>query len=669
MKAASRSGYPLEGAQPVSAAGCSPVGGACRSRTTLLCTVSLFAAACLAYANSFPGALYMDDGSLLAGNPFLNGHQPWLLLFSDYWGPNRLATGLFRPLTSLTLLVNQWVSPWNALGFHVVNVLLHGVATALVFPFLRALGVRALTAWVAGLFFAVHPIHAEVVNQAVARAESLVVVFLLLSALTSFGEGRKRAVCWIFYLAALLSKENAAVFLALLPVIDLHRFRSSVEKRPRRWKTYAGLIAVTAGWLLYRSLAVPWSPFPQGVDPEANPFAPLNGAARLVPALCVQWVYLFQLLVPLWLQGAYSGSYWGTAATVPWAAGGLLPLAATAGLAWLAWRGWQRGKVYGVCVPLYVVSFAATSNVFFPIGAVLGDRLAYLPSVWFCVGVASLLCDGAPGKEATWRRPLASAAVMGFLVLWVGCLLPWNVLYRSPQALWRETVVREPRNVLAWAFLAEEQERGGRPEEAERTYRALLEANPRSVYGVPLLADALVRRGRPAEALSWARAALDRGAGGDGKTLALLVLAEANAELGRVPEAAGWLGRVDAAYRGTKDYALVSGRVAEARGTVGEALDHYRKVSFLPEGVERLVPLLLRSGRYQEAREVLLAHLNHRETPALWNYLGVASSLLGDREEAVRAFSRAVRLRPEADAYRENFERAVREARRALPQG
>ena len=70
------------------------------------------------------------------------------------------------------LLWSGWVP-----GFHLTNVLLHAVATALVTAMALTLGAgRAAALW-CGLLFAVHPVHVEAVASVENRKEILAAIF------------------------------------------------------------------------------------------------------------------------------------------------------------------------------------------------------------------------------------------------------------------------------------------------------------------------------------------------------------------------------------------------------------------------------------------------------------------------------------------------------------
>jgi len=77
---------------------------------------------------------------------------------------------LYRPLTTLSFAIEWAVGGGSPLVFHALNILWHTVVTIL----LVRLALRwwpPLAAGAAGLFFALHPVHAETVANIVGRSE------------------------------------------------------------------------------------------------------------------------------------------------------------------------------------------------------------------------------------------------------------------------------------------------------------------------------------------------------------------------------------------------------------------------------------------------------------------------------------------------------------------
>lgn len=491
------------------------------------------ACAVLVYLNSFPGAFFMDDIQIVAQNPLVR--QPdWGKIFaSDYWGP-QVNSGLYRPLTILSFALNRLFFGPAPLGFHLVNVLLHAAASGLFALVLGALGCGTMVTWGAALLFAVHPIHTEVVNMAVGRSELLVAVLLLLAlklALTDDNPRRHAMAAGCFGLA-LLAKEHAIIFLALLPAIDVYLGGDRRLVWRRRLPLYLLLAGVALAWLALRTFGVDHGDIPRDpYDPVYVPLAFLPDGVRVLSALKLQLLYLGKLLLPLRLQGVYAGEGLLQPVTTllsPW--GGLVALVICG---WVAtvWYGLRRRSLLALALLLYTISFAPTANVLFATGATFAERLAYLPSAWFCLGMAA-------GMEALGRcvpARLVVGVAAGCLLAYAGMTVLRNRDYLNPLALWQADVQSDPLDPHAWLLLATEFENVGELGAAERAYREALRLAPGFADAHNSYGRLLYQQGRTEEALREARSAVAAGQGVFGS--AYVLLARSALELGRFDEA------------------------------------------------------------------------------------------------------------------------------------
>ena len=135
-----------------------------------------------AYANSLYNNFAFDDLAIVKNNPHVVEFQ-WTTIWTDNYWPKTEGIqpdALYRPLTLWSYIANQVFSA-NPGPFHFVNVALHTLISVLVSLLAwRLLGNR-IVALVAGILFAVHPLHTEVVSNTVGRAELLAALWSLLA--------------------------------------------------------------------------------------------------------------------------------------------------------------------------------------------------------------------------------------------------------------------------------------------------------------------------------------------------------------------------------------------------------------------------------------------------------------------------------------------------------
>ena len=156
---------------------------------------------------------------------------------NDFWGTRLTDSGShgsYRPLCVLSFKLNHLFDGYKPYSYHLVNVLLHCLATSLVVKVARHVLQSIWGTIVTGALFASHPIHTEAVAGIVGRADLASCNFYLLAFLTYCKhvvwreQNDKR--CWsaligaiVLSIAAVLCKETAATSLVLCALYDVIR--------------------------------------------------------------------------------------------------------------------------------------------------------------------------------------------------------------------------------------------------------------------------------------------------------------------------------------------------------------------------------------------------------------------------------------------------------------
>ncbi len=189
--------------------------------------------------------------------------------WSAAWG--REHGGFFRPLFMWSNLLDSLLWGARPLGYHVTNVLLHGLNSLLVYALAARLfrhqslsdEMKRAVALAAGLLFLVHPSHTEAVSWIAGRADLLATLFCLTSLVLylSYLDKRSRLTLLLALLSfalALLSKESAVSLPLALPVVTFIYARD--EQRRMSFKAAAKTIApfflVLFAFLFVRYLAL-----------------------------------------------------------------------------------------------------------------------------------------------------------------------------------------------------------------------------------------------------------------------------------------------------------------------------------------------------------------------------------------------------------------------------
>jgi hypothetical protein len=372
-------------------------------------------AAAAVYARTVGFAFVYDDISVILNNALVHSPAHWAEILTSPWQPH----GLYRPFTSLTFAANWALGSGAPAGFHVVNLLLHAAASALVY-LLAARWLPRTGAFAAGLLFAVHPVHVEAVANSVGRAELLATTFTLASALLYLRHGDlvRTTGRWHWgaalgtlgmVLLALASKESAFAAPALLLLLDWLREREAGRafrvRRDPQSALWLAVVALTVVWLLLRARILG----DLAGDQPAPGLAGTSLTERVIIMLPVVTEYLRLLLLPLHLSADYSPNFLPVTTTFgAHAVLGLLLLAACAGLAVIAQ---VKAPVVTAGIAWVGASLLIVANLVEPTGILLAERTLYLPSVGLCLVLGWLWCEA-------WRRaPVPAGAALCVMVI------------------------------------------------------------------------------------------------------------------------------------------------------------------------------------------------------------------------------------------------------------
>jgi hypothetical protein len=440
------------------------------------------------------GALWnrfvFDDLYIVVLNPMV--HAPsglWRVFAEPYW-PGNLAGAMYRPLAVSTFTLD-WIvggAPW----FHAVNLLWHaGTSVAVAALALRWSGQRA--ALVAGLLFAVHPVHVEALANVVGRNEMMAALFTLLAVYAAL---ERRSVGWTAaaLMGGLLSKENAAV----APLLIGWAWIVGLRPRPAP----RGLLAFALSCLLVGAVygAVRWE--------VLHPYA---GAQNIAPQLLGQSPVVMRLTAvaafadvarllafPLHLQADYSPNERTTVLSLVDGRFflGLMAFALWAGLLTLAWRRRRLVEAYGL--GWVAIAYLPVANLLFPHGVVVAERLLYLPSVGLALAAGAALARLGP-------RRLAVAA--GLLVVAGGVRSALRVpAWRDNATAALRLLEDAPESYRSWDYVGWELVWRGQSDRALDAFRRagaiypkdariwLVAAHMAFVLRRPIVADSLLAR-------------------------------------------------------------------------------------------------------------------------------------------------------------------------------
>ncbi|XP_060586421.1 protein O-mannosyl-transferase TMTC1-like isoform X2 [Ruditapes philippinarum] len=370
------------------------------------------ALAFICYINGLNGDFVHDDIFAIKKNPDVHGKtELWNLLKNDFWGKSISSTTShksYRPLTVFTFRLNYILAGLDPFFYHVINVTLHVIVTTLfVYTCKNILGQRTRDAVLAGSLFAVHPIHTEAVSGIVGRADVLAATFFLLSFITfsKCTTSTNNKYGTLLYLsslmcaaAAMLSKETGVTVLGVCIIYDSIRTLNSLRKE---WtdKLFSNFLARLVLTIVFTVLLLSYRLWI--MDGSLPTFTKADNPASYNDSISIRfYTYGFLLVLNLWMLVAPINLCYD------WQHGSVPLVENVTDPRNLATFTVILLVVYLICVSLSnsikkhnhlllmalmltAIPFLPASNLFFPVGFVLAERVLYIPSMGFCLLVSA----------------------------------------------------------------------------------------------------------------------------------------------------------------------------------------------------------------------------------------------------------------------------------------
>jgi len=403
-----------------------------------------------AYANAPLGGFVWDDRFLIETQTSIHDLQPLhhyfgTLFFNDDLG---IATrSFYRPLVTLSFAIDWQIWNGNPAGFHLTNLLLHLVSTALVFGLAREAGVRPTVAAITAALFGTFPRLTEAATWISGRTDLMAGAAALASVFVHHRFRARPFGAWLsaaLLTAGLFSKEVALAALPALMALEVAWLRAAGG----RITSLVGRLAPAAlGCTLYavgRLYATLNGPPPARLYPVAL-------ADRPLLALEAIGHYVWALLDPLrprtqiGLVGIFD---WSMVALGAVAVGAICALAPR--LLRRQWQPLQASLVLlGVSAVLPVLHFISL-----PINVVAADRFLYVPAASLAIGLATLSAGRAFAR--TMLVALVACLATGTFVVATHLR---NEHWLSELALWEQAVATTrglnplPYNRLGYAYL------------------------------------------------------------------------------------------------------------------------------------------------------------------------------------------------------------------------
>ncbi|KAM6438082.1 protein O-mannosyl-transferase TMTC3 [Liasis olivaceus] len=617
----------------------------------------IFGVVAACYWNSLFCGFVFDDVSAILDNKDLHPSTPIKNLFlNDFWGTpmsEERSHKSYRPLTVFTFRLNYLFSELNAISYHFLNVIFHAVV-CIIFLKLCKLFLDNKSSLVASLLFAVHPIHTEAVTGVVGRAELLSSIFFLAAFLSyTRSRGPENTIVWtpiaatVFLVAvATLCKEQGVTVVGICCVYEV--FIAQGYTLPVLWDTVLqilqgkGSIPYCMLQMLLKLIVLMFSTLllvvirVQVIQSQLPVFTRFDNPAAVSPSPVRQLTFNYLLPVNAWLllNPSELCCDW-TMGTIPLVES-VLDVRNIATITFFCFLGTlvvfslryagDSSKTVLMALCLIVLPFIPASNLFFPVGFVVAERVLYVPSMGFCMLVAhgwKKLTSNSTLRKLSW--------ICLSLVLFIHALktLQRNWDWESEYTLFMSALKVNKNNAKLWNNVGHALENEKNFERALRFFIQATQVQPDDI-------GAHMNVGRTYKNLNRTREAEE----------SYLV---AKSLMPQIIPGKKYAARV--APNHLNVYINLANLIRANESRLEEADQLYRQaISMRPDFKQAYISrgeLLLKMNKPLQAKEAYLRALELDRTNAdLWYNLAIVYIELKDPSEALKNFNQALELNP-----------------------
>ncbi|MCE9566067.1 MAG: tetratricopeptide repeat protein [Planctomycetes bacterium] len=427
-----------------------------------------------------------DDPGYVTLNPHILGGPTTENL---WWALTTFDLANWHPLTWVSLQFDAAIWGANPAGFHLTNLLLHAINTALLYLILRtatgAVGRSVAVAAVWGL----HPLHVESVAWVTERKDVLCTLFWFLTmlahvryaAVPSWGRYLTLIVCCALALASKPLAVTLPFALLLFDLWPLGRVRTLSEFGERVWEKWPLFVLVVAACVLTFSA--------QAFGGAVHELDRIGLPLRVANVIGSYATYLGQTMWPTDLVVFYS-----LPKEPP-------PVVRTAGLALLLLGLTVPAVALYRRAPYLLIGWLWFLGTFVPMIGIVhvgeqshADRYTYVPHVglflamvWGLADLAERLCIPVVA------RYVAVVVVVALLAVATRQQL---VYWRDGESLWARVIAVDPENVSARIALGKCYLQKGESDTALELFEEALRKDPDSFEALMMRARVLLHQGR-----------------------------------------------------------------------------------------------------------------------------------------------------------------------------
>jgi len=371
-----------------------------------------------------------DDKEYVTENPYIKD----LNIKEEF---KREHMGNYHPLAMISLALDYNGKEFDAKTFHTTGIIIHILASIMVFYFVNLLTRNKITGFIASLLFALHPMHVESVAWISERKDVLYGFFLLCALFTyvkyvtrlpspkvDARDIRLYLIFTICFLLSLFSKAQAVVFPILCLLIDYYKDRK-ITRKVILEKVPLFIVSIIFGIVAIKAQAK----FEAIQDSSIYSYFD-----RILFSGYGVFTYLWKLILPMDLSTFYpyplkiNGAYPPIFYIAPFV---------TAAFIFVVWKFLRHKKIIVFGTLFFLFSIALVLQILPVGGAVIADRYTYIPYLGLFILIAHYL---TPYYNPETRKTNAGGIFIATIAIVLFSFITWQRIgvWKDSVTLWKD---------------------------------------------------------------------------------------------------------------------------------------------------------------------------------------------------------------------------------------
>lgn len=451
----------------------------------------------LAFFNIFFNNFAFDDKHFIVNEPDIRS----INIVKSFTEDTR---GVYRPVRTVFFAISYKLYGLNPFGYHLNSLIIHLIASILVYKITLQIFKKEKTALITALLFTTHPLHTEAVTFMTASFDTIGIVFVLAAFLLYIKE--KKILSHIFFLLAAFTYEMTLILPFLLILYDACFKKIKIKK-------YTPYFIILFSYFFIRFFIIN-----VGMRNTGYPGGSFLTTMLTITKSIVLYMKLLILPTGLTLGHTFSLATSIFELKVLLSTLLILSLIATAFL--------TKKRIVKFAILWFFIALIPVLNII-PIQTPFEERYAYLASVSFCM----LLAWGITRIKKEHTKIIM---IVMIILAYTAMTLDRNQDWKNDYTLFKKTVELSPdyakgHNNLGYELITREEY-----EEAEKELKKSIQLNPKVSLAYSNLALAYLLQDKNEKAVTQAEKATEQDEEND-KAYSIICIAKMN--LGKTKEA------------------------------------------------------------------------------------------------------------------------------------